>query len=222
MSKKEREIVIPDTLKWTPEQVALIKRTVAIGATDDELALFIYQAKRTGLDPLARQIHFVRRFDSTQEKMVGAIQTGIDGFRLIAARTGKYRPDIEPPRFTYDETRNLLSAKVRVFFYHEPTGQWNEVEAEAFWDEYVQKKKDKSINAMWKRMPRLMLSKCAEALAIRKAFPAELSGMYTPEETEFGEHDRPETVKQPQEKICDASTPDDFNRLSGGGVRKEE
>lgn len=66
-------------------------------------------------------------------------------------------------------------------------GQIVETEAEAYYDEYVQKVKNKTTNAMepnkqWLTMPRLMLGKCAEALALRKAFPDDLSGLYTEEE----------------------------------------
>ena len=170
------------------EQIELVKRTVAKGATDDELALFLYQAKRAGLDPLSRQIHFIKRWDATQGREVGIVQTGIDGLRLIASRTGRYRPDEEAARFTLTEKKQLFSAKVRVYVI--AGGQWFPVEAEAYYDEYLQTRKDKQTGeilatAMWRRMPRLMLAKCAEALALRKAFPAELSGIYAAEE--FGD-----------------------------------
>lgn len=162
----------------TGEQVELIKRTVAKGATDDELAMFLYQCKRLGMDPLSRQIHFVKRWDSREQREVGAIQTGIDGFRLLAARTGCYRPDEEPPRYTYDEASKVRSARVRIWVYHAPTMQWHPVEAEAHFEEYAQRTKDGTLFPNWARMPRVMTAKCAEALAIRKAFPAELSGVY--------------------------------------------
>ena len=80
---KETSVVIQDT-DFTEGQIATIKETVASGATDNELKLFLYQCSRTGLDPLSKQIHFIKRGGKA------TIQTGIDGFRAIAERTGQY------------------------------------------------------------------------------------------------------------------------------------
>lgn len=161
-------------------KLELIKQTLCKGVTDDELQLFIHACKRTGLDPFMRQIFAVKRWDSSLKREVMTIQTGIDGYRLIADRTGRYAPgrDIE---FGYDGKNNLKWAKAFVKKMT-PDGQWHEISAIAFWNEYVQTTRDGKPTVFWYHKGHIMLGKCAEALALRKAFPAELSGIYTKEE----------------------------------------
>jgi len=161
---------------YTPEQLQLIKDTVAKGATDDELRLFLYTARRTGLDPLTRQIHFIKRWDGTLKREVGTPQTGIDGFRVIAERSGSYGGQ-EAPEFHYTDDGDVDSATVTVYRFI--GGQRFGVSATAFYEEYVQTTKEGIPNRMWSKMPRSQLAKCAEALALRKAFPQDLSGVYT-------------------------------------------
>ena len=136
-------------------------------------------AKRTGLDPMARQLFCVKRYDSRAKKEVMSVQVSIDGFRAIADRTNRYVPSREPT-YTFDENKKLESATAYIKKF--VAGSWHEITATAFYDEYVQTTREGVPNSMWKKMPRLMLAKCAESLVLRKAFPAELSGLYTPDE----------------------------------------
>ena len=167
---------------FTADQVDLIRRQVCPGASNDELALFLHLCRRTGLDPLARQIYAIRRKENLEGEWVEKMtfQTGIDGYRLIADRTGRYVPGREPT-FSYDKGGNLHSATAYVK-KQTLDGAWHDVSATAHYGEYVALKRDKTPTRLWATKPHVMLAKCAEALALRRAFPAELSGVYTSEE----------------------------------------
>ena len=163
---------------WTPEQTQLISTTIAPGCSGDELRLFAYACQRTGLDPFSKQIYAIKRGG----KMT--IQAGIDGLRSIAERTGQ---------LDGSET-----------FWCGDDGQWQDVwlgakppaaaktiiHRKGASHPFVGVARTADYNAgqgLWTKMPAAMIAKCSEALALRKAFPADLSGVYSTDDIQQAE-----------------------------------
>lgn len=176
MENKSALAVNPDQQMWDTKQLAALKQLGLTNASNGDLAVFLHYAQRTGLDPFARQLYMIERGGKF------TIQSSIDGLRIVAQRSGEYAGQVGPYWCGEDgawtdiwlEKTPPLAAKVGVLRkgFIEPL--W----AVAKFDGY------NANSPIWKKMPDLMIAKCAEALALRKAFPNDLSGIYTAEEME--------------------------------------
>jgi len=160
---------------WTPEQTQLISTTIAPGCSADELRLFAYACQRTGLDPFSKQIYAIKRGG----KMT--IQAGIDGLRSIAERTGQL--DGSETYWCGED-----GAWADVWLGSKPPAAAKTIiHRKGASHPFVGVARFADYNAgqgLWSKMPAAMIAKCSEALALRKAFPADLSGVYSTDEME--------------------------------------
>jgi phage recombination protein Bet len=165
----------------TPDELALIKTTVAAGATDAELKLFLFDCARQGVHPLDKLIHFTKR--SGKYTPI----TSIDFMRIRAADSGEMAgsddPVFEAEFGTHGAEHPTHPKSASVTVYRMTQGQRFAYTATARWSEYKPEQND----FMWRKMPHTMLGKCAEALALRKGFPRQLAGLYAKEEMEQAE-----------------------------------
>lgn len=210
---KDREGAIAE--HFTESEIALIRNGMMKGATDDEVGIFIYVCKKTGLNPFVRQIYPVKRRSQVDGQWIEkwVYQVGIDGFRLIAERTGQYQGSTEPEFFDaagnsrkiwYDK-KPPHACRVGIRRKGWPEPQFVTV----LWDEYAQRTSGGGVTAMWSTKGTVMISKCAEAIGLRKAFPQELSGLYVAEELmrdEPSEEITPEAVKESRARIAAAAS----------------
>ena len=165
--------------QWTQEQTQLISSTIAPGCTPDELKLFSYACQRSGLDPFSRQIYAIKRGG----KM--SIQVGIDGLRSVAERSGQldgsatfWIGDTEGSQWSDVWLGSKPPAAAKTIIYRK--GCSHPFVGVARFQDY-------NAQGLWSKMPAAMLAKCSEALALRKAFPADMSSLYTADEMEQAE-----------------------------------
>lgn len=179
----------------TESDLDILRRTLFKGFTDDEVRFCVNVSNLVSLNPLLKQIHFVKRRNKDGTYSI-SVQTGIDGFRLTAQRTGEYAGSDEPVFEMGPDKKRPLKAIVTV--YRMVAGQRCAFTASARWDEYYV-----ALGGFWDRMPFNQLAKCAESLALRKAFPAELSILRSDEE--MGQADNPSKADAIKEQIASQS-----------------
>ncbi len=230
---------------YSAAQIKLIKDTVAKDCNAQEFDLFVTVARNAGLDPFRKQISAIVFSKGDADKRRMSIITTIDGLRVIAARSRRYRPDEDEPVFEYDPALKgpdnplgLVKAVVKIYIADDrKEGGWRPVTGVAYWNEFAALKEEveggfdwvdipgqfhndsgkpkrrkvprnegakavPTADGNWAKMPRVMLAKCAEAQALRKAFPEDLSGLY-----ESAELDRAQAAElSPSEMIGQLDT----------------
>jgi phage recombination protein Bet len=209
-------------LDFTRDQLDLMKLTVAKGTDDLQFRLFIEVAKLRRLNPLTRQIYAIIRNTKDGDHWVPTmtIQTGIDGFRLIAQRTRDYAGQRGPFWCGPDgEWRDVWlnkeppsAAKVGILRHGFVAPVWGV----ATMLSYMQTSKDGGAQGLWRSMPDVLIAKCAEGLALRKAFPEETGDMYL--DVEMDQADNPPPSYEHEEKRPPVKTP---QRRSVASLREE-
>lgn len=235
MSTSLEKIAAVGVSVYNASQLDLIRRTVAKDTTSDEFSMFIEVCRRTGLDPFRKQIYAVVYSKDNPEKRRMSIIVGIDGLRALAARCRDYRPDDDPPVFIYDEAAKsnfnhlgIVSCAVKAYKRDED-GRWFPVVGVAYWDEfvpatdvfatnesgrwmknedgdYIVARRKLPATSNWAKMPRVMIAKVAESIALRKGWPEELGGVYSDEEVERS------IVKERQSEMTAAEEIEHFER----------
>ena len=200
---------------FSREQAAALKRMNGWDETPEaELSVFFHQCQRTGLDPFAKQIYLIGRRNNRAGRTDYTIQTSIDGMRLVADRTGRYAGS-DKPLFGEDGGDRYAEVTVHKIVGHGRAHTRVPFTGVAYEAEFSQER-----SPMWRRMPRTMLAKCAEAQALRKAFPADLSGIYGADEMDQAEPVESASVGDPEEaeveraEVVEASeAPDEVDDL---------
>jgi phage recombination protein Bet len=178
-----------ETFRFTQDQRKLILDTCCGGASASEAAVLVGIAEMRGLNPLTQECYFVQRWDSQKGRQVWAVQISIDAMRIKAEESGLYSGQDEP-EYEY-EAGSKVPALARVKVYRR---DWDRpCVGVARYSEYVQRKKDGSATRFWSEMPHNQLAKCAEAIALRKAFPRRLAKLYTADEMAQATSQAPET-----------------------------
>jgi len=201
---------------WSAHQLAALVQLGVKDAPNGDLAVYFHQCQRTQLDPFARQIYMIGRYDGQTRGTKYTIQTGIDGFRLVgrrAADAAHHTIALSPTEWCGPDGvwRDVWlatepPAAARITLYRDGGA----FPAIALWTEYAQTKADGSLTKMWKERSAGQLAKCAEALAWRKAFPQDLSGLYTSDEMARANGDAVSQVEvESSPRISQATSLDD-------------
>lgn len=176
-----RKDTLPSLAMSEAELMKVLESSLYPSAQPESIKLVIGYCKAAGLDPIQKPVHIVPMWDSKAGKMRDVIMPGIGAYRTQAARSGEYA-GVTEPEYGPDTTKDIGGGPVTFPAWCKVTvkrllsnGVIAEFSATERWMENYAVKggKEKSVapNAMWFKRPYGQLAKCAEAQALRKAFP---------------------------------------------------
>jgi len=217
---KQEERAAPNYLQkavdhWGQTPVRVLRDTICAHLELSEMGLFLEVSRLKGLDPFSGEIHAVKRWNKKAGKEVMTIQTGINGFRTQAEKSGEYRGQRGP--YWWDgksykkEFRAVMASdgSIATDKNGEPVVREIDLEDQPLWLEVwphsdppfaskvlvirhgfdepmvgtaLYSEYGPSGGHMWKAIASVMLAKVAESIALRRAFPRQLSGLYSNEE----------------------------------------
>ncbi|MEV7013471.1 phage recombination protein Bet [Streptosporangium sp. NPDC051022] len=218
----------PVQTMWTPEQRAVLASIgVEADCTNAELAGFLHLCQRRELDPFLKQVYLIGRYDKRVSRKVYTPQTGIDGFRVIARRAA----DKSGIDYEYEDTVwfDADGAQHEVWLIDEPPVAAKVVvirngkrfSGVARYAAYVDLDREGKPKNQWKTSPDGQIEKCAEAKALRRAFPEDLGGLYSDVEMEHLDEDTPREAVQGQTIRDAAQAKDDVEQANGMATRKQ-
>lgn len=216
-----------DQTQWDANQIAVLQAGgIEEDVTEPELMAFLHECQRRKLDPFSRQIYLIGRYDRRKKRKVYRSQTSIDGFRLIARRAA----DKSGIDYSYEDTiwfdDNGQRHEIWLDADRPPSGAkvvvirgGSRFDAVARFGAYVQTDSEGNPSGQWRGMADVMTAKCAEALALRKAFPEDLGGIYT--EEEMGQADNPQRVQATVEVVREERpAPEDVRPWAEGAIEQ--
>lgn len=195
---------------FTPEQHKVLQEQLAPKCSPSELQYFIEVCKITNLSPFTREIYAISREtwnpETQRKEPKMSIQVSIDGLRKRAANSGYYDGSTtfwcgEDGKWLEVWLKSTPPSAAKTVVYRKGCGQ--PFTAVARFDAYKQDFKGK-LSGLWEKMPDIMIGKCSEALALRKAFPEQTAGLYASEEMDQASNVSPQTqpVSTPQPEIA--------------------
>ena len=190
------------------ELIGVLQTSLYPGAAIGSVKMVLGYCKAAGLDPMQKPVHIVPMWDKNTKSMRDVVMPGIGLYRTQAARSGQYA-GVTDPEFGPDVTESVGGVSITFPAWCKVTvkrllgNQVVEFAARELWKEnYATACKDSAApNAMWKKRPYGQIAKCAEAQALRKAFP-EFGSAPTADEMEGREFET-EAAPAKQERVIE-------------------